>query len=177
MIEQLELGGVERGLWYSTFMVEKWLNPEDHAAGFAPDEIVRGDRNVLCTAGITRMLSLLIGAGGQAFTNTHARLGVGNGSTAATAADTDLAGASKLYHGMDATFPSIATNVVTFKASFADAEANWQWSEWAIDCGGAGTGATNGVVVAPLLNRRVPSPNLGTKTGGIWTLTVTITVT
>lgn len=167
----------ETGFWAVDFMVEKWHKPIDHFYGQTPDEVVHGERNVLTTAGITRMLSLLIGAGGQAFTNTHARLGVGNGNTAATAADTDLAGASKLYHGMDATFPSVATNVVTFKATFADAEANFAWTEWAIDCGGAGTGATNAVVVAPLLNRRVPGTSLGTKTGGIWTLTVTVTIT
>lgn len=167
----------ETGRWHVDFKVEKWLNSEDHEAGFDPDEIVWGEKNVLTVAGVTRMLNLLIGAGGQTFDNTHARLGVGSGSTAATSADTDLAGGSKLYHGMDATFPQVATNTLTFKASFADSEANFAWNEWAIDCGGAGTGAVNAVVVAPLLNRRVPAVSLGTKTGGIWVLTVTITIT
>jgi hypothetical protein len=166
----------ETGRWLVDFKVEKWFDPRDKYLGHEPNEVVYGESNVLTTAGITRMLSLLIGGGGQAFTNTHARLGVGTGSTAVTSADTDLAGGSKLYHGMDATYPSVVGNVVTFQASFADSQANFAWNEWGIDCGGAGTGATNAVVVAPLLNRRVPPVSLGTKTGGIWILTVTITI-
>lgn len=166
----------ESARYYVDFKVEKWFDPATHAAGADPDEVVFGEKNVLTTAGITRMLNLLGGLGGQALSNTYGRLGVGSGTTAATNADTDLAGASKLYHGLDTGFPSVATNTITYKATFQDAEANFQWNEWAIDAGGAGTGATNAVVVAPLFNRRVPTTNLGTKTGGIWTLTVTITI-
>lgn len=168
---------VDHGFWKAAIRVEKWFDTERLLRGLPPDDVVECEDNILCTAGITRMLSLLIGAGGQAFTNTYARLGVGNGTTAVTAADTDLSGASKLYHGMDATYPSVATNVVTFRATFADAEANFAWNEWGIDCGGGGTGATNATVVAPLLNHRVPTTSMGTKTGGSWIPTVTITIT
>jgi hypothetical protein len=53
------------------------------------------------------------------------------------------------------------------KSSFADGEANWVWNEWATF--NAASGATS------MLNRKVAS--MGTKASGVWTLTVTLTLT
>jgi hypothetical protein len=149
------------------------------ALGIRPYETVDGGENLLTTAGLTRLTSLLIGAGGQAMTNTATRLGVGNGGTAAAVGDVDLSAAAgttnRLFRVMDATFPSVAAGVVTAKSSFADAEANFVWSEWGIDIG-TPTVTTGATVNAVLLNHKSGAA-LGTKTSGVWALTVTITFT
>ena len=150
------------------------------AYGIKPYEVVETPRNVLCTAGITRMLNLLIGAGGQAYTNAYARIGVGNTGNSAgteTAADTDMAGASKYYQTADSTYPSVATNVLTVKATFPTGQGNFAWNEWGIDQGGAGSNTSSATVSAPLLNHKIVSGGLGTKTSSSsWAFTVTITL-
>src|SRR6476660_6136595 len=51
--------------------------------GILPDEVVEVEGNLLTTAGLTRLTALLTASGGtQAVTNTSARIGVGNSSTA-----------------------------------------------------------------------------------------------
>ena len=73
-----------------------------------------------------------IGAGNvTVFDNTNAHIGVGNSSTAAAAAQTDLQGASKHYEPMDATYPvhtdgtgSGAASIV-FRSTFETADANF----------------------------------------------------
>jgi hypothetical protein len=131
----------------------------------------------LTTAGLTRLASLLIAGGGQGATNTSARIGVGDTSTAATIADTDLAAASgsthRYFQPMDATFPSASAGVITFKSTFATGDGNFAWAEWGIDIG-TPTVSGGTTVAATLLNRKVAS--LGTKVSGAWALTATITL-
>jgi hypothetical protein len=116
--------------------------------------------NILVTAGIQLLEDLLIAAGGTAFNNANARIGVGDSSTAAAVGQTDLqAAANKLRKGMEATFPSRSGTTVSFKSSFGTSEANFAWNEWAIF--NAASGGT-------MLNRKVES--LGTKASGTWTL-------
>lgn len=148
-----------------------------------PDEAGVWDYgNLLCTPGITRMLNLLIAAGGQGFTNTYARLGTGNGVAAATAADTDLGAAAgaanRWFRAADATFPSVAANVLSMQATWPTGDGNYAWNEWGIDLGGAGAGTSSAVVGAPLLNHKVPGASLGTKAAGAtWALGVSISLT
>ena len=149
------------------------------ALGVRPGEVATSDGNLLTTAGLTRLVSLLLGAGGQAATNTSARLGTGNGSGTAAVGDTDLsasAGSSnRWFQVMDATFPSAAAGVATFKATFASADGNYAWNEWGIDIG-TPTVSSGATVAATLLNHKT-SAALGTKTGGsTWAFTVTITI-
>src|SRR3954471_16683 len=59
-----------------------------------PYEVVEAPGNLLTTAGLQRLTNLLIGAGGQALTNTASRLGVGNSPTAAAVGQTDLQAAA-----------------------------------------------------------------------------------
>lgn len=138
-----------------------------------PYEELQVEGNLLTTAGLNRLTSLLIGAGGQAFDATHARLGVGDDTTAAAVGDLDLStGTNQFYRLPDATYPTQSNGVVTFKASFADAEANFAWQCWGIDV--STSAASNGSTAnVPLLNRKVQS--MGTKTSGVWALTATIT--
>lgn len=118
----------------------------------------------LTTAGINFLAQAAIGQG-TVFSNANARLGVGNGDTAFAVGQTDLQGASRLRKAMDAGYPTISGPVVTFKSTFAPAEANFAWLEW-----GVFNAATGGV----MLNRVVESN--GTKQSNqTWVLEVAIT--
>ena len=110
----------------------------------------------------------VIGESVTEFNNANARLGVGDSTTAFAATQTDLQAATNvLRKAMDATYPTRATNVLTFKATFATGDANFAWQEWGVF--NAGTGGT-------MMNRKVES--LGTKTSSqSWALTATLTVT
>jgi len=129
--------------------------------------------NTLVDVGRALWCDLLIGAGGQAFTNAVSALGVGDSNAAYAAGQTNLQGAvvttDRIRKAMDVSFPSRAANVITWRATFATTEANFTWNEWAIFnnvADGAGT----------MLNRAVA--NLGTKTNAVsWQLTVTTTLT
>lgn len=111
--------------------------------------------------------SLVVGAGGTAFNNANAYIGVGDSSTAFAATQTDLqASTNKLRKAMDATYPQLAANVQTFRSTFGTSEANWAWNEW----GTFNASPTGGT----MLNRKVSS--LGTKTSAqSWQFTTTLT--
>lgn len=146
------------------------------AEGLTPYETLVSEGNILVNGGINRLISLLIGAGGQAYSPTWARIGVGDGTLAAAATQTDLAGTNKLYKACDSGFPHGNTaQTITAQSTYDTNTANFAWNEWGMDQGGAGT-STSGPTVGTLLNRKVPSPSLGTKTSGTWVLTVTITI-
>lgn len=114
------------------------------------------------------LASLSVGAGGTAFNNANAYIGVGDSTTAHAYTQTDLqAATNKLRKAMDATYPQLATNVMTFRATFSTAEANFAWQEWGVF--NASTGGT-------MMQRKVES--LGTKTSSqSWQFTVTLTLT
>jgi len=101
------------------------------------------------------------------FTNANAYIGVGDSNTAYSAAQTDLqASSNKLRKAMEATYPTIATNVLTFRSLFATSDANFAWEEW---------GVFNASSSGTMLNRKVES--LGTKLSTqSWQFTVALTV-
>lgn len=118
----------------------------------------------LTTAGVNFLSQAVIGQG-TTFSNANARLGVGNGTTAFAATQTDLQGSSKLRKPMDGGYPIVAPPAVTFKATFAPSEANFAWNEWGIF-----NAASGGV----MLNRVVESN--GTKQDNqTWVLEVKVT--
>lgn len=104
---------------------------------------------------------------GTAFNNANSYIGVGDSTTAFAATQTDLqAATNKLRKAMDATYPQVAANVLTFRSTFATTDANWAWQEW---------GVFNASSAGTMLNRKVES--LGTKTSAqTWQITVTITL-
>ena len=122
----------------------------------------------LVDSGRNHMVQATIGAAVTAFNNANAHLGVGDSSTAHAAGQTDLqAATNKLRKAMDATYPSGAANVITFRSTFGTGDANWAWNEW---------GTFNASSGGTMLNRKVES--LGTKTSAqTWQFTVTLTVT
>lgn len=168
--------------WLGTVAVkvEKYFHREDRDAdaraldpATAPDEVVEQLGNLLVNGGVTRLLALLTGAGGTAITNTTARVGVGDGSTGETQADTDLAAVPGSTHRQFETATvSVASRTLTLVGTFTTGEANFAWGEWCIDIGTATVAA--GTTVNTLFNRKVAA--LGTKTSAAaWTFTVTIT--
>ena len=120
----------------------------------------------LTTAGLRHISQAVIGSG-TPFNANNARLGVGNGTGAFTASQTNLLGSSTARKGMDPGYPTIVAPVVTFRSTFAPNEANFAWNEW-----GVFNAATGGV----MLNRVVESN--GTKQSNqTWILEVEITFT
>ncbi|KKN32733.1 hypothetical protein LCGC14_0810770 [marine sediment metagenome] len=108
----------------------------------------------------------IIGGAITEFDNANAHIGVGDGTGVFAKAQTDLQGASKFRQPMVATYPQIATNVLTFRAVYATGDANFAWEEW---------GVFNAVAGGTMLNRKVES--LGTKASSqSWQFTVTLTV-
>lgn len=112
------------------------------------------------------LASLAVGAGGNPFNNANAFIGAGDSTTAFAATQTDLqAATNKLRKAMDATFPTLAGNVMTFRATFGTGDANYTWNEWGIF--NAASGGT-------MMNRKVEA--LGTKTSAqTWQVTATVT--
>lgn len=153
--------------------------------GVAPDEVLELPNNLLTNRGITVLESLLIAAAGQtSFSSTNARLGVGDGNGSvptATAADTALtASTNRYFQSMDATFPSVSAQTVTFQATYTTSQANFVWNEWSTDndlvFSAVGTTqpqtATTGIA---MLNHKGVA--MGTKVSGAqWTLKAQITV-
>lgn len=157
--------------WHVDVRVDKWHKTEDYEAGKPPDDFTTSKGNGLCNAGITRLINLLTGAGGQAFDVTHSRILVGDSATAFAASQTDMQAASNRYYKL-VTSVTPAAQTITWVAAFGSAQANFAWAEWGIDAGTADSATT---VTAPLLNRKVES--LGTKaSGATWTFTVAITI-
>lgn len=117
-------------------------------------------------AGRNHLVQAGIGAGVTAFNNANSYIGVGDSTTAFAAGQTDLqAATNKMRKQMDATYPSGASNVITFRSTFATTDANWAWQEW---------GVFNASTAGTMLNRKVES--LGTKTNTqTWQFTCTLT--
>lgn len=133
------------------------------------------DGNLLTTAGIGRIATLLTAGTGNLISSTTARVGVGNGAGSAAIGDTDLGAAAgsanRWFQTCTVTIPS---NVLTFAATFASADGNFAWNEFGIDIGTA-TVTSSATVNAVLLNHKT-SIAQGTKASGqVWSATATVT--
>lgn len=180
----------ERPIWKAHLTVRKYderaalkalgagyARPDDDtfaSLGLAPFETRENPGNILVTAGIGRIATLLTAGTGNLISTTTARVGAGNGVTAEAIGNTDLAAsagsANRWFQTCTVTIPS---NVLTFVAVFASADGNFAWNEWGIDIGTATVTSSN-TVNAVLLNRKVVSN--GTKVAGqVWTATATVT--
>lgn len=149
-----------------------------HRLGIRPYDLSVVEGNLLTTAGLTRLTSLLTGAGGTAITNTTARIGVGNGAGTAAVGDTDLSAsagsANRWFQVMDATYPQTAAGVLTLKSTFASGDGNFAWNEFGVDI--AAATVTSGNTVNTTLFNHKTSIAQGTKASGqVWAATATIT--
>jgi hypothetical protein len=155
----------------TNWKIEKYFakdSQEIAEKGITPFEVIEFEDNILVNAGINALLTLLAGAGGNAFNNANSYLGVGDSSTAADATQTDLqAATNKLRKAMNATYPTYGTSQkITFQSDFTSAEANFAWEEFA---------AFNAAAAGTMLNRKVSSQ--GTKVSGqTWKLQLEITI-
>jgi hypothetical protein len=132
---------------------------------FEPYEVREGEGNCLLNTGIDEMWDLIVGDSANHFNNAGVQIGVGDSSTAASPTQTDLQAASnKTYKGMESGYPTSSSQQAIFKSSFGDGDANYAWNEWVVKQSTSGK----------CLNRKAES--LGTKSGGTWTLEVTITL-
>lgn len=122
----------------------------------------------MTTAGRNFIAAAIMNDGPPAFfDNTNAHMGVGDSSTAFAISQTDLqASTNKNRQGMNSGYPSLATNVITFQATWGTGDGNFAWEEWGIF--NAASGGT-------MLLREVES--FGTKSSGdTWQLEIDITV-
>lgn len=118
----------------------------------------------LTAAGLNFLCQATIGQG-TPFNASNAYLGVGNGDDLFDAAQTNLQGSQKFRGVMDAGYPKVDGNVVMFKTTFGQSDANFPWLEW---------GVFNALSGGVMLNRVVESN--GTKQSNqTWTLEVAIT--
>jgi hypothetical protein len=132
---------------------------------FKPYEVREGEGNCLLNTGIDEMWDLINGDSANHFNNAAAQIGVGDSSTAASPSQTDLqAAGNKTYKAMESGYPTSTAQKATFKSSFGESDANYAWNEWVVKQSASGK----------CLNRKVES--LGTKSGGTWTLEVTVTL-
>jgi len=169
----------ESAKWHCTYYLEKregdinaCSTPEERLeflASIEPYEVLEGEKNCLLNTGINVLWDLVTGVESGAshiYDNTHAQIGVGDSSTAASATQTDLQAASnKTYKGMETSYPTSTAQKVTFKSSFGSSDANYAWNEW----------VSKQSASAICLNRKVEA--MGTKSSGsTWTLEVTITL-
>jgi len=150
-----------------TWMIERYANDEDHAAG-KPYNITTFKGNLLLNEGIQVLEDLLIGETATTYANANAYLGVGDSSTAAVATQTALqAVTNKAYVAMDDTYPSRTNQTITWRATFGSAVANYAWAEFTLI--NAATDAGDN------LNRKVSDQ--GTKvTGQTWVLSLTLVI-
>jgi len=156
----------ERAKWQARWTIKKYDNDEAYRAG-VPSSVEVYDGNLLLNEGINTMLTLLIGGAATVYDNTNARVGVGDSSAAVDAAQTDLqAAVNKLYKAMDATYPQVSGQTVTFRATFGADDANFAWNEISVD---------NGAVAGKNLNRKVQS--MGAKANpATWVASLQVTI-
>lgn len=169
----------ERAFYKTRWLIRRFADD----AAFARDEageVVGGDGqvlpaesvvegNLLLSEGIGELWDLVCGLGSPtAFDNTNAYIGVGDSTTAESAAHTDLQAASnKTYKAQAATYPQRSGTTVTFQSVFGSSDANYAWQEFTVANASSGTGKN--------LNRKVS--NQGTKASGqTWTVQLQITL-
>lgn len=166
--------------WKAVWKVEKYHGSD---LSVAPYETIEKEGNLLMHGGASCIWQTLTGNGTGTgdqdltyFDNTNAYIGVGNGTTASDATQTDLqasAGtANQIRVGMDATYPQhsdgtgAGAGTITFRSTYGTADANFEWYEW---------GVFNSGTVGRMLNRK--QEDLGEKTSAsTWTFSVSLSL-
>lgn len=91
---------------------------------------------MILNEGFTEVLNLIGGISGTAFDNTNAYIGVGDSDSAEVATQTALQAASnKVFKPMETGYPQVSGTTLSFKAVFAEGDANFFWKEFTITNG------------------------------------------
>lgn len=162
--------GVERYRGVDARIAEAVSKLGTQKVGFKPKSYLTTQIEGNCglNEGIDELLRLITGTGSPtAWTNAVAYLGVGESSTAADATQTGLLGSTKTYKAMDAGFPTVLTQVGTWKSLFGLTDANYAWYEYTLVNASTDAGKN--------LNRKVSSQGTKPDTEA-WALSLTITV-
>lgn len=69
---------------------------------------------------------------GTSFDFDNAYIGVGNGTAIFEDTQTDLQGALRARHGMDAGYPIVTGSTIVLRTTFPTTEANFTWNEWGV---------------------------------------------
>lgn len=121
--------------------------------------------NLVDDNGENLTVKLLTGNAATALNNANAFLGVTSNASAATETDTSVPSAT--WVAMNATFPvNPAGSSFALQSDFTGGVANFAWNRW-----GIGNGSNPGTVGILFSNK---TESLGTKSGGTWTLTATV---
>jgi len=158
---------MERGHCIEKFTVIKYKNMERALAKKPYDileSVCESGINCLLNAGITLLLNLLIKVDTTHYFDAPV-VGVGSTATAADPTQTNLLDGSADWHAMEATFPSVSAQTVTFQAQFGDGHAEFHWQECAAKQASGATTVFNRVV-----------SDKGTKAAGeVWSAKLQIT--
>lgn len=169
----------ELAVWKCHIQVAKFLG--DWEPGLVPYAVDEYDGNLLMHGGVSVIWECLEGlgtaTGGQSltyFNAANAAIGVGNGTAAVAATQTNLQGASRLRKGMGAGYPEHSDGTasgnatVRYRSTFDTGEANFAWEE---------AGVFNSVTDATgrMLNRKLQA--MGTKTNtSSWQITFDLSI-
>ena len=156
------IGVAEHAKWRPKWKIEKY---DGDMNLYEVDEF---EGNLLLNEGITSLLTLLIGGAETAFNNANAYIGIGDSTTAASAAQTGLqAVTNKAYKAMDDTYPQVSGQTVTFRSTFGPSDGNYNWREFTVANGNSDS--------AKNLNRK--SESHGTKTEpDSWVVQLQVTI-
>lgn len=163
------LGISESAKWCVQWAVEKFSDEKSYKAN-KPFETRVAPQNIVTDVGATEMLKLICGiAGATPYSAANAKIGIGNDRTPENASQTSLIATESnvFYKGMESGYPKVDGRTMTFKSTYSNNEANFEWNEFAV-VNGTGVGGV-------IMNRKVES--LGTKVTGIWSLQITISLT
>lgn len=153
----------EHAKWQPKWIIEKY---NENMRLYEVEEI---DGNLLLTEGISEFMKVACGIGGAtAFSNATAYIGVGDGTAAADSSQTGLLGSNKTYAPMDATFPSVSNNTMTFRATFGPTSGNHNWREFTVANGNSDT--------AKNLNRKVETALRSKAEPDTWVVQLLITI-
>jgi hypothetical protein len=179
---------IEDNMHYKAhWRIEKFLGDypgmtaeEIKAAGVQPYEVWEHTGNVLLNGGINSILCpALTGAITSTYvmSATYGCIGVGDSTTAATAAQTGLQASTNRYWMLVTAIPTTGSSqAIVLTATFASGVANYAWAEI---CAGAAPSGLPGTTAGPpgsgvAFNRLVQA--MGTKASGTsWVPTLTIT--
>lgn len=206
IVQRWEPGAQDSGRERGTIIVEKWDGEmtgwvskrlgggrpgepdfiQPHPRDFErfmidPYEVLEQGSNLITQAGWGRMLTLMVGGGGTAYTAAATRIGVGTATAAATTGQTDLSAATGtanrlwvLGTGVGTTGTGTGSARLTIVGNtVGSGDGNFAWAEWGLD---QGTASGSGASTATLYNRAVSA--MGTKASpATWTATVQLDYT